>query len=478
MVTGNTSPATASVSAEPVARLRRGELGVLDIATSTMANIGPAFSFYFSFAGIVAVSGVASPLTVLVAAVAVFLLGNTLSVYSVRMPATGSFVSFIGKSLGAVPGVAAAITLVVGYVVALAGVIAATGAITALLLKDFLRITVPWQPLALVFVVFAFVVMVTGVKASTRVAGAFFLVEMIVLVVVSVAVLISHAGSIDLRPFNPANFPGGLKGFGLGFPLGVFLFVGWENSATLAEETTNPRRSIPRAIFASVALMAVTYLVLSYASIVGFDDSAAAIAKADIPFVDLARSVGGALGLLAVVAGFTSTVSVLIAAANSQTRVLFNAGRERLLPAALGRVTRRTGTPLVSYLVFFVVALAITFGYGWRKEPLTAFGDLATLGTIMIIVVYLVANLGLPVHALRHDRDQLNVARHVLLPLLGAAALVYPLYSLLQPGQEAPLRYYPLITLAVLVLATAYAVVLRLRDPGVGARLGSIIADH
>ncbi|KAA2267105.1 APC family permease [Solihabitans fulvus] len=478
MTTDPTRQATSEPSHRPVYRLRRGELGVLDIATSTMANIGPAFSFYFSFAGIVAVSGIASPLTVLVAAVAIFLLGNTLSVFSVRMPSTGSFVSFIGRSLGAIPGVASAVTLIVGYVIALAGVIAATGAITALLLKDFLHLTVSWQLLSAVFVVFAFVVMVTGVKASTRVAGAFFLVEMVVLAIVSVTLLITHAGSINLRPFDPANFPGGLKGLGLGFPLGVFLFVGWENSATLAEETADPRRSIPRAIFASVALMAVTYLVISYTSIVGFDDSTSAIAKADIPFVDLAKSVGGALGVLAIAAGFTSTVSVLIAAANSQTRLLFNAGRERLLPAALGRVTRRSQTPLVAYLVFFVVALAITFGYGWRKEPLVAFGDLATLGTIMIIVVYLVANLGLPVYILRHDRDRLSVVRHLLLPLLGAAALVYPLYSLLQPGQEAPFKYFPLITLAVLVLAAGYATVLRLADPGVGDRLGSIIADH
>jgi amino acid transporter len=478
MTTDSTRTTANEPAGQPVQRLRRGELGVVDIATSTMANIGPAFSFYFSFAGIVAVSGIASPLTVLVAAVAIFLLGNTLSVFSVKMPTTGSFVSFIGRSLGTIPGLTSAVTLIIGYIIALAGVIAATGAITALLLQNFLHITVSWQLLAGIFVAFAFVVMVTGVKASTRVAGAFFLVEMVVLVVVSITLLIKHAGSINLQPFNPAHFPGGLKGLGLGFPLGVFLFVGWENSATLAEETANPRRSIPRAIFASVGLMAVTYLFISYSSIVGFNDSSDAIARADIPFVDLAKSVSGALGVLAIAAGFTSTVSVLIAAANSQTRLLFNAGRERLLPPVLGRVTARSQTPLASYLVFFVIAVAITFGYGWNKEPLTAFGDLATLGTIMIIVVYLVATVALPVYIVRHDRADLNVVRHVVLPLLGAVALVYPLYSLLQPGQEAPFSYFPWITLGVVVVAAIYATVLRFTDPGVGDRLGSIIADH
>jgi amino acid transporter len=473
-----TQVATPAAPDGAVQRLRGGELGVIDIATSTMANIGPAFSFYFSFAGIVAVSGIASPLTVLVAAVAIFLLGNTLSVFSVRMPSTGSFVSFIGRSLGTIPGVTSAITLIVGYIIALAGVVAATGAITALLLSNLFGITVSWKVLAAVFVVFAFAVMITGVKASTRIAGVFFMVEMAVLVVVSIALLVIHHGSINVQPFNPARLPGGLKGLGVGFPLAVFLFVGWENSATLAEETTNPRRNIPRAIFASIALMAVTYLFVSYAAIVGFNDSTDAVAKADIPFVDLAKSVGGAFGILAVAAGFTSTVSVLIAAANSQTRLLFNAGRERLLPSVLGKVAGRGQTPLFCYIVFFVAALALTFGVGWNQEPLTTFGDLATLGTIMIVVVYLVANLGLPVYALRHDRAQLNVVRHIVLPLLGAAALVYPLYSLLQPGQPAPFNYFPIITLGVVVVALVYSTVLRIIDPGVGDRLGSIVADH
>lgn len=478
MTTDSTRESVGAQPAKRAHRLRGGELTVADIATSTMANIGPAFSFYFSFAGIVAESGIASPLTVLLAAVAIFLLGNTLSVFSVKMPTTGSFVSFIGRSLGTIPGVTVAVTLIVGYVIALGGVITATGAITAMLLKNVVHVDVSWKLLALLFVVFAVVVMASGVRSSTRVAGVFFLVEMAVLVVVAVAVLVAHAGSINLQPFNPAHSPGGLMGLGLGFPLAVFMFVGWENSATLAEETANPRRSIPRAIFASIALMAATYLFVSYASIVGFDNSTQAIAHADIPFVDLATSVSSILGVLAIAAGFTSTVSVLIAAANSQTRLLFNAGRERLLPAALGTVTARGQVPLVSYLVFFVVALALTFGYGWNKDPLTAFNDLVTLGTILITVVYLVANLALPVSALRDDRARLNVVRHVVLPLLGAAALVYPLYDLLQPGQEPPTSYFPAITLGVVIVALIYATILRFVDPRVGDRLGSILADH
>ena len=60
-------------------RLRSGALGMVDIAAATMANIGPAMSFFFGFAFLATTAGVASPLTIIAAGIAVALLGNTLA---------------------------------------------------------------------------------------------------------------------------------------------------------------------------------------------------------------------------------------------------------------------------------------------------------------------------------------------------------------------------------------------------------------
>ncbi|MGH3156640.1 MAG: hypothetical protein ACRDNF_08725, partial [Streptosporangiaceae bacterium] len=75
-------PFSETKAPESADRLRRGALGLIDISASTMANIGPAYSFYFSFGLIVATAGVAAPLTIIVAVVAIALLGNTLSQFS------------------------------------------------------------------------------------------------------------------------------------------------------------------------------------------------------------------------------------------------------------------------------------------------------------------------------------------------------------------------------------------------------------
>src|SRR5579884_2679564 len=89
----------------PVPSLERGALNLVDIATSTMANIAPAMSFFFSSALIAAAAGIASPLTIIVAAIAIALLGNTLSEFSRSIPSTGSFITFIGKTFGPIMAV-------------------------------------------------------------------------------------------------------------------------------------------------------------------------------------------------------------------------------------------------------------------------------------------------------------------------------------------------------------------------------------
>ena len=81
-------------------RLLGGTLGLLDIAAATMANIGPAMSFYFGFGFLALTAGVASPLTIAAAGLAVALLGNTLAQFSRAHPSAGGFITFVGRSFG------------------------------------------------------------------------------------------------------------------------------------------------------------------------------------------------------------------------------------------------------------------------------------------------------------------------------------------------------------------------------------------
>ncbi len=460
-------------------RLHQGALSLFDIATSTMANIAPAMSFYFSFALIVSAAGIASPLMIIIAGIAIALLGNTLAEFSRVIPSTGSFVTFIGKTFGPLVAITTALVVSTGYIIAIASVIDISGGWTQIIISHYFHVNVPWQILTLLFTILAFLAMVRGVGVSTRLAGVFFLFEMIVLLVVSVIGIASNAGQLSAAPFNPGRISGGLSGLGLAFPIAVYMFVGWENSAALAEETTNPRRNIPRAIYSSVALIGITYAFFGYATVVALHyDLKTASSLTVPPFLLAAEKLGAALVLLTYIAGFTSTIGALIAASNSQSRLLFNAAREGLLPSVLARITPKTRTPWVSFMAFFVIALGITYIFGWNVDPVTFFGEIATLGTILIALIYLVSNIALPVYYRRYHPDRFSPIRHLILPVLGVFAIGFPLWGLVQPNQQPPFNLFPFIALAVVVVSLIYAAIMNRRDPNLGERVGSMVADR
>ena len=466
-------------------RLNKGVLRVTDIAAATMANIGPAMSFFFGFGFLAVTAGVASPLTIVAAGIAIAFLGNTLAEFSKAQPSTGGFITFIGKSFGPTSAVTTAIIAGIGYIVAMASVIVIAGGFLSIVVNKYLKINVPWGIFTVILVALAVVMMVRGIALSTKIAGFFFAFEMVVLVIVSVAALIKHGGSLSITPFLPSHITNGLSGLSAGFPLAIYLFIGWENSAALAEETDNPRKNVPKAVFASIAIMVVSYVVFAYATVSGFGYNVTKLGNSPIPFIDVATGVLGVAAFFAYLAGMTSTVGALIAGTNSQARLVFNAGREGLLPSWIGKVHPERRTPMNAIFAFIGISGLIILGWtvsnligGFTLDPVNFFAESSTMGTILVLVVYLGANVALPFYYKKYLPEKFSAMRHGVLPILGAITILIPLYYLAKPGQPAPYSWYPYIALGVLVVAVIYAIILVKRDPSIADRVGSIVADE
>ncbi|MFY9926764.1 MAG: APC family permease [Streptosporangiaceae bacterium] len=480
-------PFTETKSPESAERLHRGALGLIDISASTMANIGPAYSFYFGFAGIVLAAGIASPLVIVVAIIAIALLGNTLSQFSRAQPSTGGFITFVGKTFGGTSAVTTALLCGAGYIIAISSVLVISGGFLSIMIQYYTGTNIPWIVFSAIFTAGAMFMMFRGVAVSTKLAGFFFGFELLVLLVVSIAALIKNGGHLSGVPFEPSHITNHFSGLALAFPLGVYLFIGWENSAALAEETNNPRRNVPRAVFMSIALMAVTYLLLSYSTVSAFGYNVTALTSADIPFINVAHSVATWLTFVAYLAGLTSTLGVLIAAVNSQCRLVFNAGREGLLPRWIGHVHPVRRTPVNAIITFVAIASVLILGWalghwigghGNSLSALNFFFESSTMGTILILVVYFLANLALPFYYRKYRPQEFSVIKHIVLPILGMVAIAVPIYYLCKPPQPQPYDWFPYAALGVIVVSVVYALILVRRDPGLGERVGSIVADE
>lgn len=437
-------------------------------------------SFFFGFAVIVKGAGLGAPLSILIAMVVILFLTNTIAQFSRYTPSVGSFVTFTGKAFGPAIGAAVSLFLTFGYIVASSTIVAIAGIWIAETLKTFLGLSINWVIITVVIAAATGWLVMRGVALSTLWSSIFFYFEAALLIVGSILMLAMHPHFLTVAPFRFANVTGGLAGLGAGFPLAIYLFIGWENSASLAEETENPRRNIPRALIAATLSIGVFYIFLAYATVVGFRMDAHALGESQVPFIDGLRGAAPALLALAYIAGITSILGSMISLVNSQARILFNSGREGLLPAFLGKIHPRHETPRNAMWVFLLIAVVLILCVTRiaKVAPMDYFGFAGTLGTIPIILTYMLTNLALPVYVIRHHRSELNIFRHVLLPVAGTLVMLFPLWGLIQPGQAWPFNIFPLIALAALVMSLLYGVVVARLSPGLGHRIGAYIADQ
>lgn len=165
----------------------------------------------------------------------------------------------------------------------------------------------------------------------------------------------------------------------------------------------NPRRNIPRAIFISLVATVIIYLLVVFVAIgtMGAEALGAAgetaVAQAAEGFMPSLPVLGTGGALIAFGAVF-STISALNAVVIGSSRVAFAMGRERQLPARLGRIHYRFGTPFVAVLASAAVMLVAVL-----VVPIRTVGNLASLFTLLGFVI-----VNASVIKLRRDRPDMQ----------------------------------------------------------------------
>jgi len=477
----------ASASEGPQQPKTQGrQLGPADVTASTVANIGPGIDFYFAFGVIAVTAGVAAPLTIIAAGVAVFFLAFVVAEFTKLEPSAGSFITYVETSLGPKAGVVTALLITIGFTVAIAGVFTMAGGMVSLTLEHYTSWHPSWLPIALVMSAGAISLTLRGASLSTAVVGIAIVIQVMIMVAVCVVVLVDQRDHLSGAPFSWSHLNNGLAGLSAGFPLALYMLIGWENAPALAEETRNPRRTIPRALYLALAFTTLLFVVFAYTTVTGFHYDTSSIGRASVPFLEMADHYLGSAAILAWLAGIASVLCTLVAAVNSQARVIFDGGRSGLLPSRLGKARPPGQTPVTALLAMGVVGLGIVVVWwlchvtgllGGAAEPVTLYAECSTMGTILVLFVYVLTALSLPVFIWRRHRDSFSVLRHVVMPALGTLALVIPFVELFQPGQPVPYSVFPYLSVAILIAAALTAGYVVRRNPRAGAGEGTAFSE-
>jgi amino acid transporter len=381
-----------SVPAPATPGLRPGRLGVTAIAFFVVAAVAPMAAIVGGAPFVFASNGAAAPATFVLAGLlfAVFSVGYV--TMSRHITNAGGFVAYVAAGLGTRAATAAAGLAILTYVSLQCALWGQYGVFAQATIEDKLGIDLPsavWLFLTLGLVT---ALAYRGVDVSLRTLGFLLTLEIAALVILDVAIVggggasgASFAGFAPSRVFGP--------GLGIAFLFCVSTFTGFEATVVFSEEARNPRRTIPRAAYLSIAFIGGFYALTTWAlsTSVGVDrvGSVAANDPAGFVFAIADAEVGSWLSSALEVLVVTSFIAMLIGFHNMFARYVFALGRAGALPAPLGVANAKTGSPGRAALTIGVTEATIVAAFLIAgADPITVlFSWLLSLGTVTLIVV-------------------------------------------------------------------------------------------
>ncbi|MEV0324495.1 APC family permease [Streptomyces sp. NPDC050658] len=353
------------------------------------------------------------------------------------------------------------LTFIIAFMVMCSGLSSASAAARAFsgdYLSELTSDALPPTLIAITFIVLLAALNMRGVSESVKTNVVLTVVELtglvIILAIGAYAVLTGDGEPSRLTDFEAGDgtayalMTGVLGATALGF----FAFVGFEDSVNMAEETKDPVRTFPRAIFIGVAVTGTIYVLVALVSSLLVDHKTLEGSSGPLLEVVKAGGVDFPHKLFALIALFAVTNSALINIMMA-SRLCYGMANERILPRAMGRVLARRRTPVVG--IVFVSILAI---------GLVSTGEIEGLGdttAFLLLCVFAVVNVSVLV--LRRDRvDHEHFRTPTALPVLGAITALILASPLADRPAEVYIRAGVLVAIGIGLWALN-KVVLRVR---------------
>ena len=184
------------------------------------------------------------------------------------------------------------------------------------------------------------------------------------------------------HPFVPPHVPP-FQVFGIGLALGLWLYSGYEQCSSVAEEIENPQRSYPRALAIVVPLSVATYFLpalFSLAALGNWQEWNTAYLSTAAKLIG-----GGWLGFLMTAAAMLGNVSLLNATVLTSTRMPSSMAEDGYLPPLFAAKHKKFGTPWIAILISSAIYALLAFRtlaqlltvYVWLRILVTALTVLA-----------------------------------------------------------------------------------------------------
>jgi len=278
---------------------------------------------------------------------------------------------------------------------------------------------------AVIIAVFFIYINYRGASETGKVGAFFTLGQTLFLVLIGIIGIVKaiHDPSRlqNFVPFLPHGWPRLLVTMGFTY----VAFEGYEVIAQAGDETINPKRNLPKAMLYSVLIVTLTYVAVSFATVVAVKAGSPGIDRAPWEWIGQFREkgFGHAVARLMPFAGLLLTLAVIFASTSALNATIFSAtrasyalGRDRMLPPFFAKISSKHKTPYIALIGTGAIVLVVA-----SCLPTM---DVASSASIMFLFLFFLVNLCV-IKIRRSMADELTYGFIMpLFPIFPALAIV------------------------------------------------------
>jgi amino acid transporter len=406
---------------DDVHKLRKHAVGIFGVLFLTLTGSAPISAMMFNTPIVVGFGqGLGAPAAFLFATV-VLVIFSVGYVAMARVKTTaGGFYSYISHGLGREVGIGTGYGALIAYSVFEASLAGGFAYFLHLKLSEF-GVNVSWPWLAIGMVLLISILAYFDIRLSSMVLGLGLVSEVVILVIFD-GFMYAH-GHIPASAINPVNAFHGLAGsgkvaagaIGIGLFFAFWSWVGFEMAPNYGEESRNPKRTVPRALYISVIGLGIFYTLTAWAPFAGYptihDAALQAQTGAYAYYIGPANAIAGRwVGSVLSYLIITGSFACGMAFHNTTARYAYSLGREGLLPRQLGKTHPRFKSPHVASVAQTVIALLIVGGFALftgtnnpnSQAYIQLYGLMAVMGVIVILSVQALVSLSIFIYFERH----------------------------------------------------------------------------
>mgnify|MGYP001209479064 CR=1 FL=1 len=449
--------------------IRPNCLNFWELLALAIALISPTMTAALIVPLMFATSGSASWLAYAFAALMLVFVALSLNQFAKRSSGTGSMYTYVLQGLGGSGGTFAGWALMWAYM--FIGTAGMTGfAIFAAQLCKFAGFDLSPVVAFAICAALSFYLAYKDIQLST--------ILLLVLEGLSVALIallmmitLHGTGLIDTAQLTLKG--ASISTLGLGVVVAIFSLVGFECVTAFGREAHNPLKSIPAAMYTSLAFTGLFFVVVSYVEVFALRSNTPTLDKLDAPLVTLSTLMHvGYLKIPLVAGAMLSFFSLAASCLNSGARVAFAMGRRGVLHPNMGLAHPTLGTPYIAIGMYAVLLFVIpSMMIVSHVAVLDAFNFAGTLGAFGFLGAYFLVSIAAPFYlksigALR-PADVVISALAVLFMLVPAVGSVYPV-----PAPPTDKFVYVFVAYLLLGYVLSHAFSLGASQIGIGRHEG------